>query len=55
MWYYKAIKPRGLEREDIMEVIHAVAPDAGRNVRCACGAEYSQVANLMRHIDVKNV
>lgn len=37
-----------------MEMDHRVAPDTGRNVRCACGAEYSQVANLMRHIDREN-
>lgn len=35
-------------------VIHKVAPDAGMNVRCVCGAEYSQVVNLMRHIRREN-
>lgn len=29
---------------------HAIAPDAGRNVRCICGAEYSLTVNLIRHI-----
>lgn len=29
---------------------HAIAPDSGRNVRCTCGAEYSLMSNLRRHI-----
>ncbi len=29
---------------------HRVATDAGRNVRCVCGSEYSETANLRRHI-----
>lgn len=35
-------------------IVHKVAPDAGMNVRCTCGAEYSLVANLMRHIAREN-
>ena len=31
-------------------IAHQIAPDAGRNVRCTCGAEYSLTSNLMRHI-----
>lgn len=31
-------------------IAHTLAPDTGRNVRCTCGAEYSQVGNLMAHI-----
>ncbi len=34
-----------------MSAIHTPAPDAGRNVHCTCGAEYSLVTNLMRHIN----
>lgn len=34
--------------------MHAIAPDAGMNVRCFCGAEYSQVRNLNRHIAAGN-
>lgn len=30
--------------------IHTLAPDTGRNVHCTCGAEYSQIGNLMAHI-----
>lgn len=30
---------------------HTLAPDAGINVQCTCGAEYSQVVNLIRHIE----
>lgn len=33
---------------------HAVAADKGRNVHCTCGAEYSLVVNLHRHIDREN-
>uniref|UniRef100_A0AAU7J7Y4 HNH endonuclease n=2 Tax=unclassified bacterial viruses TaxID=12333 RepID=A0AAU7J7Y4_9VIRU len=37
-------------RIEEVEVAHAVAPNAGRNVRCTCGAEYSLMSNLRRHI-----
>lgn len=33
---------------------HRVAPDAGRNVQCTCGAEYSLAVNLRRHIAREN-
>lgn len=34
--------------------IHAIAPDAGMNVRCLCGAEFSLVRNLVRHCEAEN-
>lgn len=37
-------------RIEEVEVEHSVAPDSGRNVRCTCGAEYSLMSNLRRHI-----
>lgn len=33
---------------------HAIAPDAGMNVRCICGAEYSLATNAARHVEREN-
>ena len=55
LYFIEAIDPA--ERERIYDLLtpeaapaHAPAPDRGRNVHCTCGAEYSLVSNLMRHI-----
>lgn len=34
--------------------LHRIAPDTGRNVRCICGAEYSEARNAARHVDREN-
>ncbi len=34
--------------------LHTPAPDAGRNAHCSCGAEYSLVSSLMRHVAERN-
>lgn len=62
LYFIKAIDPA--ERERVYDVLraelepapaaHAPAPDRGMNVHCICGAEFSLVSNLMRHVALKN-